>query len=749
VDRRRVGLGPDHPLTLDAQEFLAELLIAADEETEAMAVLQQTLEARRRVQGADHPLVARVMHQIAVLQVEAGETASARAMLTEVLEVRLVALGEDHEAVGDTRLVLGQALIAQGAYAEAGPQLERALEIYVDALGAEHPRVAEVLRARARLHWATAEPTRALDDALRAEAIGRDHLRLTARSQPEAVALRYAGVRSTALDLALTFATESDSPTATARAWDAVVRSRAVVLDEMARRNRVLVSGADAEIARLASEVTAARTRLANLTIRSLDHDEPVEMGGLLEEARAERRQAERALATKSVAFAAETSREETGLESVVDSLDPGTALVAYYRFDREARPAPTRADGPAPPEGPSYLAFVRPPDGSAPVGVVLGDADEIDAKIRGWREAIVDVPTSALARVERDYREVAETVRRRVWDPLLPFIGSAERVLVVPDGALNLLAFSALPTGKRRYLLETGPLLHYLSSERDSVPPPIPASAGRGLLAVGGAAFDVDGPVRVASAASPGSTRDEVFRGGRSGCSAFSGLRFDPLPESGREVGDIARLWTDRGGADRDSAVVRTGPEASETAFKREAPGRRVLHLATHGFFFDGSCNESAGKTRGSRFEIENPLLGAGLAFAGANRRASAPPDADDGILTAEEIGALDLAGVDWAVLSACDTGLGEIRSGEGVLGLRRAFEVAGARTLIMSLWPVEDRTARRWMKELYEERLQNGTDTARAARAAGLAVLERQRASDLGGHPSRWAAFVAAGSP
>jgi CHAT domain-containing protein len=80
-------------------------------------------------------------------------------------------------------------------------------------------------------------------------------------------------------------------------------------------------------------------------------------------------------------------------------------------------------------------------------------------------------------------------------------------------------------------------------------------------------------------------------------------------------------------------------------------------------------------------------------------------------------------------------------------VLGLRRAFEVAGARTLIMSLWPVEDRAARRWMRELYGARLEDGSDIAHAARAASLAVLERQRASDLGGHPSRWAAFVAAG--
>jgi CHAT domain-containing protein len=700
-----------------------------------MALLEQTLEARRRVQGANHPLVARVMHQVAVLHLQRRDTASARTMLVEVLEIRLEVLGENHEAVGDTRRVLGQTLIEQGAHDDAAPQLDRALEIYINALGAEHPRVAEVLRTRARLRWAAGNPGLAFDDALRAEAIGRDHVRLTARSQPEAVALRYARVRSSALDLVLTVATGLRSPAEAARAWDAVVRSRAVVLDEMAQRNRALVAGGDAEVERLASEVVAARTRLANLTIRSLGRDESEELGPLLVEARAERQQAERALASRSTSFAAESVRNGIGLDEVTEHLGTGTALVAYYRFDRAANPTPpsrqsegrrSRAPGPA------YLAFVRPPDGAAPVVVELGTAEEIDESIRAWRETLIEVPTSALRRSESGYREIATSLRRRIWDPLVPHLGAAERVLIVPDGSINLLAFAALPAAGNRYLLERGPLLHYLSSERDLVPPPTSSEPAQGLLAIGGAAFDADEPVR--------SDHDEVFRGRSSGCSAFRLRKFDPLPETAREVDDIAALWIDQSGVEPESAVVRTGPAASEAAFKREAPGRQVLHLATHGFFLDESCSNPNSLR-------ENPLLSSGLALAGANRRASALPDADDGILTAEEIGALDLGGVEWTVLSACDTGVGEIRAGEGVLGLRRAFEVAGARTLIMSLWPVEDRAARRWMRELYSALLENGSDLAHAARAASLAVLERQRASDLGGHPSRWAAFVAAG--
>jgi CHAT domain-containing protein len=135
------------------------------------------------------------------------------------------------------------------------------------------------------------------------------------------------------------------------------------------------------------------------------------------------------------------------------------------------------------------------------------------------------------------------------------------------------------------------------------------------------------------------------------------------------------------------------------------------------------------------------------GLAFAGANHRDAAGAQEEDGILTAEEIATLDLSRVRWAVLSACDTGKGEIAAGEGVLGLRRAFEVAGAGTLVMSLWSIEDRAARLWMRALYEGRLTRGLSTAEAVRGASVNVLRARRASGASSHPFYWAGFVAAG--
>ncbi len=129
------------------------------------------------------------------------------------------------------------------------------------------------------------------------------------------------------------------------------------------------------------------------------------------------------------------------------------------------------------------------------------------------------------------------------------------------------------------------------------------------------------------------------------------------------------------------------------------------------------------------------------------ANTRRDAAAERGDGILVAEEIATLDLEGTEWAVLSGCETGLGELHASEGVLGLRRAFRAAGVGTVIMSLWMVDDTAAREWMAALYRARLVQGASTAEAVRSAALAVLSSRRSRALSSHPSSWGAFVATG--
>jgi CHAT domain-containing protein len=196
----------------------------------------------------------------------------------------------------------------------------------------------------------------------------------------------------------------------------------------------------------------------------------------------------------------------------------------------------------------------------------------------------------------------------------------------------------------------------------------------------------------------------------------------------------------------------VLKGLDADENAFKLYAPGSRILHLATHGFLIPPECggrSASAGGDFSSAGDVmESPLIHSGLVLAGANRHGPDPITGEDGVLTAEEVSAQDLSGVEWAVLSACDTGQGAESRDEGVVGLRRAFHVAGVRTLITSLWPVDDATAESWMHDLYVARLTEHLDTAEAVRSAQLQAIHRLRGEGRSTHPAHWASFVATGS-
>jgi CHAT domain-containing protein len=340
------------------------------------------------------------------------------------------------------------------------------------------------------------------------------------------------------------------------------------------------------------------------------------------------------------------------------------------------------------------------------------------------------------------------------VLSPIEKEIEGVHRLFVVGDGSILLVNFDALPVGGSRYFAEVGPVVHYLNSERDLVGGSKETASGTGLLAVGDPAFD-QRPSSGAVAHSRGVTEGNRSSSSRDAwdCADFRSVRFSKLPNTGSEAREIARIW-----GDPAHTTVLTGAAADERSFKADASGRRVLHLATHGFFLGGPCETATASTRGIGGtspmayrppvkRMVSPIQLSGLALAGANERASVGPDDEDGILTAEEIASLDLSGTDWAVLSACDTGRGRIQVGEGVLGLRRAFQAAGARTVIMSLWAVDDEATRAWMEALYRGRVTEKLDTADAVRQANLHVLHARRAQARSTDPFYWAAFVATG--
>jgi CHAT domain-containing protein/tetratricopeptide (TPR) repeat protein len=779
---RKVGGSAQH-----VGEALGELAALSESEgrlDDALALADQAL-ASFAGSETDDRIRTIVLQTRGRILASLGRHSEARATLDDARRLN----ESSHD--GELRSLLAQSLLSLalvdqrlGRLDEATSAAMRAIELFSAYQGPDHPNVAAARGRYAEILAESGALERAWPELEATERLAIAHVRLIGGTLPEREALRYVRGRPSSLGLAMTLATRPSAGShEAARAWQVVAAGRGVVLDELAaRQHDVVNAGTPAVRARL-EDFVRARTRLANLVVRGPE-DTPLErFKTMLAEARERRAVTEQALADVSQPFRAERSRHRAGLSQMLSMLAPGQALVAYVRYDRvgdaadrassaaDARPAAAVAE---------YAAFVATA-GTAPRLVRLGTAARLEQSIGDWR-AQIDAEMAGggigARRLEAAYRRAGAALRRQIWDPLAPSLRQATAVFVVADGALHLVDLAALPVGTTRYLIESGPTLHYLLAERDLIRDDAVA-AGRGLLVMGAPDFDraspveaeprVQLPIRPTSmaAASPARDLTEGTLSRSASCEAFTQLSFRPLGDARREARTVSDLWrASRAAAgspvspgdEAGDMLELTGRIATETAFKTLAPGRRVLHLATHGFFLDGRC--ATGARRGSApgavsvaTADDSPLLRAGLALAGANRRnsfstdAGADADREDGILTAEEVAAVNLAGVEWAVLSACNTGVGDWVAGEGVLGLRRAFEVAGAHTVIMSLWPVGDATTASWMARLYRQRFVARAPTLEAVRAASLGLLRDARARGASTHPARWAGFIAAG--
>jgi CHAT domain-containing protein len=382
-----------------------------------------------------------------------------------------------------------------------------------------------------------------------------------------------------------------------------------------------------------------------------------------------------------------------------------------------------------------------------------LGEADPIDKRVADFITSLVnEAGTPRHLKVGRvpSMQEVdagtGSALRTILFDPLSAALGGRRRLFLSPDGDLTRLPFEVLPSDDGHYVIDDYQI-SYLSagrdvlrfdtaSDRESAPPLIVADPDFNLR-------QSDGGVSAAAAAAEpqGRRSRDLIQGEHP---------FDPLPGTRAEGEQIAALLGVR---------PLLGREALEGSLKASR-SPRILHIATHGFFLpdqqralgkqEADWQMGSGSVSGRLEQFlgrqgENMLLRSGLALAGANtwnQGGSLPPEAEDGLLTAEDVSGMDLLDTQLVVLSACETGLGEVQIGEGVFGLRRTFVLAGTRTLVMSLWKVPDAHTQELMGEFYH-RLLEGQPRADALRAAQLAIKGKYP------HPFYWGAFICQGDP
>jgi len=496
--------------------------------------------------------------------------------------------------------------------------------------------------------------------------------------------------------------------------------------EELAHTSRTIYRDLSPEDRDTFLRLRALRTQYAELALAGAGQQEPAAHHRQLQELAAQADPLENELIQRSAPLRALSALPSPAqiVDRVAQALPRDSALVEFVAYeDRPLVPRPGTFEEQVPGE-PRFLALVLLANGRVSV-VDLGPAAPIHQAVGRLRKALV--------RRTATWRSASQELYRLAFKPLLPVLGTTRQLSLSTDGQLSLVPFAALHDGQR--FLGDSFHLGYHTSGKELLPRPEGSKSANTVVILADPDFD-SAPAAVESAERSPSL--ETFFSSRS--PELISQPWAPLPGTRQEALALQQLLP--------QARLLLGAEASKQALLRlPAPG--ILHVATHGFFLDDTT--AAQGTRavgqfgavvdaGPRDLPPNPLLRSGLVLAGVREAAPQSSHPKDSLATALELSSMNLWGTQLVVLSACDTGQGDVKPGQGVYGLRRALRVAGAQTVVMSLWKVNDETTRELMVDYYRRLL------AGQGRAAALAEAMRSlRAKHP--HPYYWAPFVAVG--
>jgi CHAT domain-containing protein/Tfp pilus assembly protein PilF len=740
-------LGREHPTTAQSLNNLAAFYGEIGVYEKAEALYQQALRISKKALGSEHPDTAKIFNNLAFHYEEMGAYEKAEPLYQQALQIRQKSLGAEHPDTAQTFDNLAFHYEEMGAYEKAEPLYQQALQIFQKAFGLEHPDTARSLDHLAGLYdkmgaYASAEPLCEQALQIMEKVLGREHLStvLTLENfarlkcdlgrvlEAKALEQRSAKGRLAITSEVLAFASESqrlayqatlhpyslfavldDSDTELALA---VLRYKGVVLDSLLEDHLVAEASQTSQDRDLLARRDAARRQLGQLLLQPPNRLTG-EIGHKIEALEREVEQIEGQLARRMVGLGRARWALSVTVEQVQAAIPSDSALIEYVLYGHYLGKGAFE---------PRYGAVVFTSSGQ-PRWIALGSAKDVDAIVSRYQGLVREASNAGAL------SETLESLYGQLWGPIeraLPL--RLKRVILSPDGQLNFVSFATLLDPKERFLAETY-TVQYVASGRDLLRDVRPAT-GTAAIVFGNPDFILR-PSRSTAQADDNSL--SVTAGTLRGTERrdMEDLAFGPLEGTQKECDRLINAFH----AWHWQAQVLTGPDATEVAL-RQIHSPYILHLATHGFF--EAAGQPDAKSTGqqhARLErsvtkskfFKNPMHRSGLALAGAQntleawKRGEVPLIENDGIVTAEDVAALDLKGTWLVTLSACDTGSGEAKAGEGVLGLRRGFLQAGAQHLLITLWPISDETTIQIMTDFY--------DAARKTANPPQALAEVQR--------------------
>jgi len=754
------AVGEQHPDTLRCWTNLAAVIREMEGPACALPVLERVHELTLAAVGDSHPDLAPSLNILGAVHLDMGNHNASLQCYRRALEITETALGKGHPNYAEALNNIAVIYVEMGKYADALPLYRSALEITETALGENHSRHAVVLNNLAILLAAMGEKVEAI--ALGEKAWSINDRRLGQISSIASERQRREFLRTMFFDtsrmLSLLTLKDPCSQETARKALDLILRRKAIGVEALAIQRDALLERRYKDLKAPLAELADLRRRLVQEELKGPGMEGVSAHGKLLEDLRSLKDGLEAELSQKIPEMRLESRLRSVNAEAVAGALPPDAALVeivSYCAYDFGAPPKDAKSAS----ESTRYVAFVLPagrPDAVRMIAV--GEFGPIHHQLAAFLRIVSRAPDSPRARdlgeEERpprpeDSDESGRALRRSLLDPLAEALQGRTRLILAPDGPLSLLPFEILPTDDGRRLIDVYSI-SYVGCGRDvlrfGTRTAVPASDP---LVVADPDFDLSGGSQEAGSSSG---RQEKIRG-------QSAERFGRQSREWKHASiHFRRLPGTRAEGERIGALLGVRPwlagQALESRLRAGCRSPRILHIATHGFFFkdqasvpgapgSGMFGSDAfgGRLRGQL--PENSMLRSGLALAGANtwlRGSPTHPEAEDGLFCAEDVTGLDLLATELVVLSACDTGVGEVEVGEGVFGLRRSFQIAGAATVVMSLWKVADGPTQELMVDFYG-RLLAGAGRAEALREAQLAL--RAVYPD----PYFWGAFICQG--
>ena len=720
---REKVFGKNHPEYAIISSSLAGLYQNMGHLEKAESLEMEARQIREKAFGKNHPDYAISCVNLAIIYKLKGQHVQAEPLLIEGKEILEKIFGKEHPHYAGSCLNLAVHYLDIGQYKKAEPLFLEAKLLKEKQVGNQHLDYGKICSAMANLYWLLGQPFLAEKEFKESFSAKVHNLISVFQFSNEKEKTQFIKNVSGQDDIAYSF--YLSEKVASAQPYSLSLFHRNLILSSLQFLNQYIFSGYDTLINNMYTEWVNIKKYLSVL------YSSPKGMGQAnrvkLEE---QAGHLEREINRRSSFFKNYQDDQAVTWENIQQNLKVGEAAIEFteFRFHNGKRYT----------DSTYYIASLLRKDQLTPEMVYLFEKRQLDSLLRYKSTSAGQHQLSYLYTKGRT--EANKSLYDIIWKPVDEKLAGIKTIYFAPAGALHKIAFSALPVSTTQVLSDKYQLvqLNTTASVGDKSLSSLKASDK--IILYGGVQYDADS-TSIRQAALNYSANDVASRSLPDDLLREGVSDFYYLTGTEKEVTAIENLARKSNYTITRSYAMLATEESFKNLTGKNSPS--VLHVATHGFFFPDPKNEKKDDRMGGSIlfkQSDNPLIRSGLALAGANNAWKGKPvsGVEDGILTAYEISNMYLPNTKLAVLSACETGLGDIQGSEGVYGLQRAFKMAGVQNLVMSLWKVPDIETAEFMEEFYKNLFDKQTISIAFLNAQS--VMKNKYRND----PYKWAAWV-----